>query len=194
MHNLFTDTVFLLDCSYGPSHTKKTRVETSEDHFGRLYYDMYVASEWLDNVDGCEYMDIMILLPSGVSMNSEYSVKVCDSGTNILFDVKMPNALTDISVLKRITQTHENDITEQHPAFSGFTSWLKINGKSNFDDEIWKHYEIVLTRQVEQKNKFVKSLKLKSGATVVHVRLQILAETYANRVRAENKNIDEAEF
>ena len=151
-------------------------------------------SEWTDDVDGADYYDVLILLPSGIQFNTDYSVKVGDCGKRILLDVKLPDAMAEISTIKKILKRNVPGLGDTHPVFSEFTNFIKENGRSNIDDEIWRYYEIMLERQVEQKNTFVECIRLMSHASVVHVRLQVISNIFANKVRAINKDINEVDF
>ena len=121
-------------------------------------------------------------------------MKVGDCGTRILLDVKLPDAMTEIQVIKKIAKKNVPNLGDMHPVFSGFTNFIKDHGRSTVDEQIWREYQIQIEKKVEQKNKFVECLVLQSKACVVHVRLQIISDTFANSVRAVNKEIDEVEF
>ena len=109
-------------------------------------------------------------------------------------DCKMPKAMTEIATVKQICKKNLPGLEDKHPLFSDFTNYMKISGRNNIDDEIWKFYDIELEKEVEQQNLFVHCISLKSRACVVHVRFKIITEGYANQVRATIKEIDEVDF
>ena len=143
---------------------KRFKTENKERH----KWDNFVLSEWTNDIDGISYYDLIILLPSGVQYNLEYSVKVADCGMKMLLDVKLPSVMSDISVIKQVAKKTIFGLEDKHPLFSGFTNWIKNQGMTTIGDEIWKFYEIVLHRKVEPGNKLVECVRLKNKSCVVH--------------------------
>ena len=170
---------------------KKPRLDIDVE---RKDWDLFAISEWTDDDDGLDYYDVLVLLPSSISKNTDYAIKVGDGGTSLLVDLKLPDAVTDLDIMKLVCKRNDVTMAEKHPVFSGFAQYLKSTGRSAVDDELWHYYKIDLEKKVEANNKFVNCMTLRSSSTVCHVRLQLVSDTFANSVRAKSMDIDEVDF
>ena len=112
----------------------------------------------------------------------------------LLINMKMPDAFTDLSIIKQIWKKYDDKLGDKHLVYSGFANFIKLTGKGALDDELWSYYKINLGKKVEQKNKFVKCMTLRSTACICHVKLQVISDTFSNCIREAKFDIDVADF
>ena len=84
-------------------------------------------------------MMFFVLLPLGINKNSDYAIKVGDGGMSLLVDMKLPDAVMDLDIMKLVCKRNDGSMAEKHLVYSGFAQFLKSIGRSAVDDEmsIW---------------------------------------------------------
>ena len=68
----------------------------------------YIFSSWKYTSTGGQVLDVMILLPSGAK-NDITDVLVLEDGMVLLLAIAWPAALSDLNILIKIAQMHDND-------------------------------------------------------------------------------------
>ena len=131
-------------------------------------------------------------MPSGVSNNDQYSIKLSDCGTKLFLEIDWPSDLTDKNILVKIGQLKDPDLTLLHPSVSGINSALRqLTEKIN--EIVSRKYYINIPIKVEQVIKILTALTTQKGATLVHVRLQGITDTYVQNVQ-QTGSIVKADF
>ena len=81
-------------------------------------YNFYVVSPWSHPETSINFVDYWINLPSGVSSNEEYSVKISECGTKLFLYINWPDDLTNKDILVKIGQIKDPELTHLHPCVS----------------------------------------------------------------------------
>ena len=108
-------------------------------------YEAYLSCDWKNPLSHKSYCDIFVLLFSGVCKNSEYSLKVGKDGLSLSLELKMPEAISDITVLQKIAQAHDPEVGDRlHLLMASISEKFKLM-KQNYNSEWTKSFLIPLS-------------------------------------------------
>ena len=182
---------------YNNSPNKKARVEQSffkPWYIKNGHWNIYVVAKWVHPITATNFLDCFILLPTGISHNSQYAINVEDDGLSLKICLKWPKHFTSISTLTKIAKIHDPEITDMHPFIGGLTEAFK-ELKGNIHDDVSDDYFLTLPMKVQSHMIFLKAKapnnsEGKELMSTVHLRLQGMTDSFANSVR-DNGKIEE---
>ena len=148
-------------------------------------YNTYLFSSWKHPSTGSQVLDVMILLPSGASENDMTDVLVRKDGMVLLLTIAWPAALSDLAILTKIAQRHDNDPATPSAFVGGVTDSFKML-KININSNIQRQHTIALPHKVLIHIAFIMAVETKYGGTVMHVRLNGLADSFASGMREKS--------
>ena len=178
----------------GGSPNKKRAILTEQANENAWFspggnWNCYLIAPWIHPTTGNKYVDIFILLPSGINHNSQYSINVEDCGLSVKLNLVWPNHFAKLATLTKIASIHDHEVTEMHPLVGGITAAFK-DLKETINGNISQDYFIPLIDKVQNQIIFLKSVKPtgKDGKEVmscIHMRLQGITDNFSNSVRDE---------
>ena len=118
------------------------------------HWNIYLVAPWTHPTSGTKYIDVFILLPTGVSHNSQYSINVEPDGLSLKFSLVWPRHFTNLSTLTKIAKIHDPEVTNMHPLLGGITEAFK-GLKASISDDIKDDYFIQLPRKVQPQTVFL---------------------------------------
>ena len=155
------------------------------------HWNIYLVAPWTRPTSGTKYSDVSILLPTGVSHNSQYSINVEPDGLSLKFSLVWPRHFTNLSTLTKIAKIHDPEVTNMHPLLGGITEAFK-GLKASISDDIKDDYFIQLPHKVQPQTVFLYA-KAPSDSTgkeimsMIHIRVQGITEFFSSSVRDDGK-------
>ena len=150
-----------------------------------------MLAPWTHPSSGTKYFDVFILLPTGISHNSQYSLSVEEDGMSLKFKLVWPRHFSSVSTLTKIARMHDHEVTEMHPLIGGITEAFK-DLKASINDDISDEYRIDLHTQVMPRMVFLKAKTPQDSGgkelmSCIHLRLQGMTDNFANAVRDDGE-------
>ena len=109
-------------------------------------------------------------------------VLVREDGMVLLLTIAWPAALSELDILTKIAQRHDNDPSTTSAFVGGITDSFKML-KTNINSNIRRQHTIALPHKVLMHIAFIMAVETKYGGTVMHVRLNSLADSFASGMR-----------
>ena len=161
-------------------------------------FGIFLSSEWKhpDTMD--EFSDIFVLLYSGMTKNTDYSVNINGDGKALSLTIKVPFAIATIETLFQVARINDPTIkTCMHPIFLGIADKLKnLKGSHSSNLSVWrKVFSIPVPFVVERRVVFVEcSYGEESRTTILHIRGRKVRDNYSNKIRADEDEIKKGNF
>ena len=151
----------------------------------------YILSQWSHPQTGRNFIDGFILLPSGINTNRSYKINVSEDGSRLLVGLTWPRLMSNLESIMKIAKLSDDRVNDMHPLATGITASFK-QLKVTVNDDVSQEHFIELPIVVQSNILFMKCVnaKDKSGidsGTIVHLRVEGIADNFANMVRDSGK-------
>ena len=170
-----------------PAKRKINDSESGKEKDNMCPFNNFTLSSWAHPETGRKYTDAFILLPSGVNRNQQYSINVSESATQLVVEITWPRILSSQDSLMKIARLSDPGVTNMHPIVGGITESFKKLKATVYDDVV-KTFYVDLPYTVQSSILFMKCIAPKDSrglslGTMVHVRVEGIADNFANMVR-----------
>ena len=103
----------------------------------------YIISQWKNSKTLEKFIDLFILLPSGITRNDQYKISVSECGMVLNVSFVWPPIFSKVDLLTKIAMKHDDKIHEEHPLVLGMTEAL-AELKDNVNDAVVSEHIIAL--------------------------------------------------